>query len=427
MNFLRRKPVLILIAVVLTIIILIIVGIKSRSKPVYAELQFWGVYDDKEAFDALISGYQQATGNLVEIKYKKFDNYEEYKKALDEALKKGAAPDIFMIHNSWVDEYKDVIQPFSNEKVYPLVNFKNDFVDVVYNDFVQNNKIYAFPFYVDTLALYYNRDLFNKAGIAQPPATWDEFLKDVELLTKKDSAGNIVQAGAAIGMARNVNRSTDILTLLMLQGGAKIFDKERNDFVFSRESAAERALTFYTDFANPIKKVYTWNQNMHYSIDSFYEEQTAMMFNYSHQIEIIKSRAPYLNYRIAKMPQIDPVSGKVINYANYWGGTVWKGSKFVEQAWGFLRYMTTSPQNLKKYLSYSKRPTPRKDMVNQERLDLELGVFAEQALSASSFYQKNPVAIETAFANMIDNVVFGRYNINEALKKAEDELNATIR
>jgi len=423
-EILKRRSVLILLGVILTIVVLIIIGFKIKTKPVPVTLNFWGAYDDKEAFQTIINDFRKINP-LVQIKYKLID-YSDYENQLIEAFATGNGPDIFMIHNNWLPKYQNKIKPLLDSKTYPLVTYKDSFVDVVWNDFVRDDKIYAFPFYVDTLALYYNRDLFNKAGIAEPPKSWNDFIKDVELLTKKDIDGSIIQAGAALGTSRNINRSTDILSLLMMQEGGKIFDTKTNKFIFDREDSGKHALTFYTDFSNSKKQVYTWNSNMHYSIDAFYEEQVAMIFNYSHHIKTIKSRAPYLNYRIAKMPQIDPQAGKIVNYANYWGGAVWNGSKNSDIAWKFLQFLT-KPENLKTYLSITKRPTPRKDMIASQKLDLELGVFAEQALSANSYYQPDPIIVETVFADMIDAVIFGKLDIDEALKKAADQLNATIR
>ncbi|GAB7266153.1 hypothetical protein DZS_09880 [Dickeya ananatis] len=42
---------------------------------------------------------------------------------------------------------------------------------------------YAIPFHNSTPILYYNKNLFEKAGIAQPPQTWQELLADAKKLT----------------------------------------------------------------------------------------------------------------------------------------------------------------------------------------------------------------------------------------------------
>lgn len=46
----------------------------------------------------------------------------------------------------------------------------------------RDGKLYAVPLAVQTLQMYYNKDLFAAAGITAPPTTWAEFTKDVETL-----------------------------------------------------------------------------------------------------------------------------------------------------------------------------------------------------------------------------------------------------
>jgi ABC-type glycerol-3-phosphate transport system substrate-binding protein len=58
---------------------------------------------------------------------------------------------------------------------------------------------------MDSMVLYYNKDMFNAAGIVAPPTTWQEFQDDVKKLTLVDATGNIVRSGAAIGTAQNVS------------------------------------------------------------------------------------------------------------------------------------------------------------------------------------------------------------------------------
>lgn len=46
--------------------------------------------------------------------------------------------------------------------------------------------LYGVPNEIDVYALNYNKKLFAEAGIAEPPKTWDEFLKAAEALTNKE-------------------------------------------------------------------------------------------------------------------------------------------------------------------------------------------------------------------------------------------------
>jgi multiple sugar transport system substrate-binding protein len=49
-----------------------------------------------------------------------------------------------------------------------------------------DGKLYGVPNEIDVYALNYNKKLFEAAGIKEPPKTWDEFVKDAQLLTNKD-------------------------------------------------------------------------------------------------------------------------------------------------------------------------------------------------------------------------------------------------
>ncbi len=389
------------------------------------ELEFWGVFDDPAALDETISVFRQANP-LINVRYVPFP-FEEYEKAVIDALASGRGPDIWMIQNTWLPKHKDKLAPLDqNDKAlnYKLFNFQQNFVDVAEADLIDNGQIYALPVYVDTLALYYNKDLLNSAGISQAPKNWDEFNEAVRALTKKDSRGNIEKAGAAIGAARNINRSTDILMLLMMQSGAEMVDRQRNEAAFANpvgfQPVGEVALEYYTDFANPVKTVYTWNDKLFYSIDAFVTERTAMMFNYSHHIQTLRAKAPRLNFGVALMPQPKDASVRA-DYANYFAPAVSAASKNKAAAWKFLTYLASREGSLS-YLNKSLRPAARRDLIDFQKTDPDLGVFAKQSLTSRSWYQVDSGAIEKIFADMIEDVVFRRATAPEALRAAEDKV-----
>ena len=401
-----------------------------NPRPDQVELEFWGVFDDSDLYKSLIDEFEAQFPNITVNYYKK--TYQDYEKDLLEAMATGRGPDIFMMHNTWLARYNDRIwaAPFD---FITLKQFQNDFVDVVVDDFVIDGFIGAIPLSVDTLALYYNKDILNTSGIAQPPRTWEEFLTDVEILTIKDERGNIVRAGASLGTARNVNRSTDILSLLMLQSGAQMVNSQKTRATFDRSVnlggekfyPGERALEFYIDFANPLKSIHTWNTRMHYSIDAFYEGQTAMMFNYSYHIPTIRAKSPYLNFAVSEMPQIDFMDND-INYANYWGLTVSHNSQDFEPAWKFIVWLTQKEQ-AQKYLELAKKPTARRDLVDFQKDDPDLGVFAEQSLTARSWYQVDNSVIEIILADMIESIVVGEAIIEDAILKAVNQVNLLMK
>lgn len=394
------------------------------SSTTSAELTVWGVFDDAEAFNASVNAFQKANKN-IKVTYRVFKP-QDYEQAVLNALAAGTGPDVWMIHHTWLPRHIDKIIPLPASapgQDGPLMNtrqFKDLFVDVAANDLIRNDRIYGMPLYVDTLALYYNKDMFASAGIAQPPRLWIDFISAIKKITTYDASRNIVRSAAALGTARNINRSTDILMMLMLQSGVRMTDTDDRQATFSRSvdgtPVGETALQFYTDFANPQKEVYTWNDAMDYSFDAFVAGRTAMMINYAHQVGALRSAAPRLNWAVAPIPQAS--SADVRTYANYWPLVVSAKTPSPNEAWQFVHYMTAGAGTID-YLNAAQRPAGRRDLIEQQRNDQDLGVFAEQALAARSWLQIDNAAIETIFADMIDSVNLGRQTLPDALRAAE--------
>ena len=427
-------------------------------------LNFWRVWDDTSDFSEIINAYTTLHPN-VKINYRKF-RYEEYEDALLTAFADNKGPDIFSIHNTWVKKYQDYIQPMPATITLPyttlegtiqkqevvklqtkptltLRDLKNYFVDTVYSDVVFTtppktanalpvDQIYGLPLSVDTLAMYYNRDLLNNAGIVDPPKNWTEFQQDVTKITKLDQQGNILLSAAAIGTGGNISRSTDILTLLMMQNGAQMsgasgyptFNIIPDDQAGRTVAPADEALKFYTDFASPVKEVYTWNDEMPNSIDAFASGQVAFMFGYSYHREQIESIAPKLNYKIAPIPQIE--GNPQANFANYWVETVSNRSKNLNEAWDFTTFAASKDQ-VGSYLNKTKKPTALRSLIDTQNLDEDISPFSSQILTAKTWYKgEDPNAMEEAFKSMIDSVVSGALSVRDAIEIGNNKVRQTI-
>lgn len=416
---------IIVVAVFITVVLVLRNVGGTTAKPV--TLQFWGVFDDHNAFDKVITNFK-AQNPGIDVKYQMF-TYEQYEQGFLNALAAGTGPDILMIHNTWLPKHGDKLAPMPAAGVpdaknpFTVQNFKDQFVDVAYQDLVFNNLIYGMPLYVDTLGLYYNRDLFNTAGIARPPQTWDEVNADVQLLTKFDRSGNIIQSGFALGTARNINRSTDILMDMMIQSGTRMTSDDYLSAAFDQtvngQRVGEIALLYYTNFANPRNQNYSWDGSQHYSVDAFTEGTVAMMVGYAHQTKVIRSKAPRLNFAIAPMPQASLAD--IRNFANYWAVSVVIKSAHQIEAWKFVNYLA-SKEGATEYINATSRPVARRDLIDLQRNDPDLGIFAVQALSARSWYQADNTAIEGIFADMIDDVNLNRSTLPEAVSRAESRV-----
>lgn len=399
-------------------------------------INVWGVFDDSKTWDAIFAGYEARGG--VDLVYSK-KPFDEYERDMLKAFADDSGPQIFMLHNTWLPTYQDILSPMP-QSMMTYNDFSNTFADVASFDFTRNGaEIYAVPFYADTLALYYNKDLLNAAGRVGPPETWSEFQSLVEDITIVDVSGNITKAGAAMGTAENINRSTDIFSLLMLQTfypqDPVDPDIPRSNLTDSTVEANEviapgiDALRFYTDFANPALKSYTWNRNQPYSIDAFVDGDAAMMLNYSHHIPTIRSRAPDLNFAVGYAPQLSGLLAMNlrVDYANYFGFGVSRFGTAEQQevAWDFLNYLATAGPQWQ-YHQLTNRPPIRRDLIGQLLDHPDLSVFAQQALTAKSWYMPNATELEQYLADMIVAVLDGE-PARDAIERVHARVGVQIR
>jgi len=413
--------------------------VKDRATTAAIEpitLTYWRVYDGVDAFDEIITNYQ-LLHPFIRIDYRKL-RYEEYENELLNALAEDRGPDMFSIHNTWIRKYQSKITPMPEtttiaymvstgtikKEVLPelrtirsltLKEVRDNFVDVVGRDVIlDDSKVYGLPLFVDTLAMFYNKDLLNNAGISEAPKYWNrEFLQTIKKLTKQDAKKGLIQSGIAMGGSENIERYSDILATLMMQNGATMInDNNQVTFQAIPEFAKDtgynpglEALRFYTDFANPTKESYAWNNEMDNSLNMFINGNLALMFGYSYHIPLIKAGAPKLNFSVAKFPQIEGTPPTNINFANYWVETVSKKSKHSDEAWDFIQFITKAEQ-AKTYLEKTQKPTALRVLIAEQRNDDEIGVFVDQALTAKSWYRGNNVqAAESAIKEMINAVV----------------------
>lgn len=437
------------IAAVLILILLDVIPGRKPSRIPKTTLEIWGVFNDRKIFEDMVEEFtSQDFYKNVTIKYQeKF--IDEYEDELLNAFSEGRGPDIFMVHNTWLPKHESKIDPWPQDETLfkgsllgamSARDFQITFVDVCYKDFVTGQKVFALPLYVDTLALFYNKDMFNTAGIPEPPTTWEEFEDTALALTRYDESGEIVRSGIPLGSANNINRSTDILSLLFLQNDILVIDTTSGvpEPALARWDS-EQVLDFYTGFAKKGSPNYTWNPEGKYSIDSFYQGEAAMMINYSHHIDTLLEKNVYFRFDVASIPQVEG-SEKDISYANYWGLAVTKNpqnnrnlkdnidhSSRKRVAHEFIRWMSQK-EVMQRYVELTKRPTARRDLVLWQGTSYpDLNVFSRQALQAESWYQPDQRRVDAIFKNMIESVVEGELSIREALQRAEEEMRLLLR
>lgn len=123
-------------------------------------------------------------------------DYDTTKMKAEAALQAGTPPALAIMSANYTADLamKDEIVPMDELFTYAPDSQKDatQFLKDNYWQGVQKNalyqgKAYAIPFHNSTPILYYNKQLFQEAGIEHPPQTWDELLADAKKLTKPDA------------------------------------------------------------------------------------------------------------------------------------------------------------------------------------------------------------------------------------------------
>jgi len=431
-------------------------------------LNYWRVWDGPDDFSTIIANYNAMHPN-IEIKYRKLRT-DEYEMELLNALAEDRGPEIFSINVNQLRQYQSKLTPMpaqiqmtyivekgsiKKEKLpelrvsnsITLTKLKDQFVDTVYKDVVleyenqakktKELRIYGLPLAMDTLATFYNKDLLNNAGIADLSDYWqsDKFKQAIKKLTKQDDQGAILQSGMALGLGANIERSADILAVIMMQNGGTIIDDQRR--VAFRNTVKGRdvnpgidAIRFYADFADPTKDNYSWNDQLNNSLEMFMQGRLAVMYGYAYMIPIIKAQAPKLNFSVRKLPQIEGFDTPV-NMADYYVEVVSKKTEkkplVRNAAWDFIQFATTKPEQVKSYLEKTKKVSALRNIIGEQVADNDIGIFAEQMFTARTWYKGlNYHEAIKIFTEMLDAINKSPENFDQELKIMEGRLKQTL-
>lgn len=402
------------------------------SKGVPVRLTMWG-FEEKTVFGAAIQHYTQTRPNVT-IDYRQVPraNYESY---LLDALASGSGPDIFPLHNRALPKERHLLAPVYPQQ-FTVAQLENLFPSVVEQDFAFSTssaaaakQIYALPLSLDTLALIYNKGWFDQAGIANPPKTWTEFQSVIPKLRALSPTGQLIKAGAAIGgSAKTIPTAADLLNALMLQNGTIMTapDFKSASFASGQTGAAGLgAFNFYLQFANTASPLYAWNDTMGDARESFSNGTTAVLFDYASSIPKLTGKNPFLKVGVAPFPQ-PADAAQATTYPDYWGLAVSSRSQATGWAWDFIVYATTNTDATRAYSQAAGSPPALRSLIGETADGSTMGIFAKQALTASSWYDPDETRVSEIFGAAIDNVLSSRFDSRKALQQAQDQVSQLL-
>jgi len=409
-------------AALVVTLILVFIGVLPGGKRGEEKINIsvWVLDEDTKIWDPILirfeNSYPDINATLEEIAPGNYEN------ELLNALAAGRGPDVFMFNSKWLIEHGDKIAPAPSNKM-TAETFSGFFPQVAEQDFVSEGRIYAMPLFVDTLALLYNRDIFDAKGVVFAPGTWKEFEEAVAKLRTFENGKMGDKAAAIGGTSASVSNAVDLVGLLMLQNGSTIVNESFTRADFGREG--EAGLLQYTKFADPQSPLYTWDDSLGLSNEVFANGEVAMAFAYPSDVREIKDSNPFLDFEVSKMPQLD--KSNPVNFANYWGLAVRSGSSNLSAAWDFTIFASTDKASAENYIIETGHAPALRFSINNYLDNPDIGVFAGQALTARSWPQADDDQVDIIFNDMIRNVISDGVTVETAISSARSALTELIR
>ena len=243
-----------------------------------------------------------------------------------------------------------------------------------------DGNFYQLPWKANPLMMIYNKKLFKQAGIAKPPLTYSEFLKDAAKLTYDSNGDGVIDHWMGYRDIRPVwwQRFFDFFALYKAAANGKPFTK--NSEVVADTQAVTEVLTF---FSTCFQKDYFPRTT--FSYDPFLEGVVATEFVGPWTISYIKSNyGGRLDYGIVPIPAPDNHTGPVDTYGDHKCIGIFSTTKHPHASWEFVKFLLSESADLELLKIASQLPVRKNLLASREFAEFfdknpDLKIFAEEA------------------------------------------------
>ncbi len=257
----------------------------------------------------------------------------------------GAPPDIMM---AWELDYSGLairnvyadLGTFIAKDADYKANVVPDIVPVLLDMFTWAGKLYVLPEQFAGVVLYYNKKLFDAAGVAYPPSDWkdtswnyDKFLATATALTKKDADGKVVQYGFADAWWQPLSAA-----VWAYSNGGNWFDRYVNPTKSTiSDPKFSEAVQFYADLANVHHVAPTSDEAATQAGPDMFMGGRAAMALTGHWFYPAFSNTDGLDFEVAVFP-VGPHGTTAKTDTGSTGLAISNVTKYPDQCWEFVKF-----------------------------------------------------------------------------------------
>ncbi|GAA3083750.1 extracellular solute-binding protein [Rhizobium viscosum] len=389
-------------------------GLSAKAEDV--KLTLWSLDKDTQPAPNLVKEFNdQHNGITIEYRLIQFDD------VVTEAMRAyatGQAPDIIAVDNpehalfSSRGAFLDISDMIKNSKVIKPENYFPGPLKSVEWD----GKYFGVPKATNTIALYYNKDMFKAKGLDpnKPPQTWDELVEDARKLT--DPAKNVY--GLAFSAKANEEGTFQFLPWAQMGGGS---------YEHINADGAVKALEVWkTIMDEKLASPDTLTRGQWDSTGTFNSGNAAMAISGPWELDRMVQEAKF-DWGVTLLP-IPKEGAERSSAMGDFNWAIFSTSKHPAEAFKALEYFAS--QDDKMFKNFGQLPA-RSDIsipeTGQPLKDAALKVFLEQLKYAKP---RGPhpqwPKISKAIQDAIQAALTGQMSAKDALDQAADKIKAVL-
>ncbi|MGX5186560.1 ABC transporter substrate-binding protein [Streptomyces avermitilis] len=382
---------------------------------------------DKKVLQPELDKFEEQTGIKVKLEVVP---WSDLLNRILTATTSGQGPDVLNIGNTWSASLQatGALLPW-DAKNFDKIGGKDRFVDSALGSTgAQGKDPAAVPLYSMAYALYYNKKLFADAGIAKPPATWDELIADGKKLSKGGTWG----LGAE---GSNPSENIHHTFVFAKQHGADFFTADgKPDFT---SDGAVAAVKQYVDLMAKDKIIAPGNAEyaQNQSVSDFAKGKNAMLLWQSASSNLKSQGMSDDAYGIAPMPVQSGTPGTGTNVNSMVAGinmAVFKNTHNLDGATKFVKFMTGDAEQKILNTAYSTIPpvkTAQADAAFNTPANAVLkdtlaksAVALPQVADESQFETAIGTAVKELFADAAAGRAVTTASVKAKLEKAQQQM-----
>ena len=385
----------------------------SKPAPKTDTVVIWHwMTDRQDAFLALAQKYEEEKG--VKIKFELYAPSDIYSQKIIAAAQARTLPDVYGILDpkavvaSFIQSgyVADLTEEFEKDNgawentIFPKALAVNQFGEG--NVYKIKPGIYGVPIDVTNMQMLYNKKLLNKAGIQNPPKTFDEFLEAVKALYRVGIGGLVSGFGERwLVECFASNYAFNIM------GEEKIMATYRGEVPYTDPDWIEVLGVFGRLSKNGALIEGTVTKANKYAEQDFALERAAFAFNGSWCVNVYNEMNPNLEYGVMLPPAISNKFPLKI-----WGGA---GSSFMvnnaspnkEKSIAFLKWLTAKEQQV--FLSQETKnlPANREALTDIPEILSEFAGAMDNSTHPAIWEQNEDALVTEAFHKGIQSIIIG--------------------